>query len=80
MRAKTTEFIKILNRAHPQYTVPPLIQVGVPTKVPSYASFGQYGSGEDGPTNGTSSDLDYSEKPSPDWPAPPDLSVTNGFV
>ncbi|THD22565.1 Arp2/3 complex 34 kDa subunit [Fasciola hepatica] len=79
MRAKTTEFIKILNRAHPQYTVSPVIQVGVPTKVPSYASFGQFETVENGPTNGTSS-TNNSKEPSPVWPPPPDLSVSNGFV
>ncbi|KAF6773245.1 hypothetical protein AHF37_06938 [Paragonimus kellicotti] len=41
MRAKTVEFIKILNRAQPQYTAMPVVQVGavLPGRIPSTTSF-----------------------------------------
>ncbi|KAF5401965.1 Actin protein 2/3 complex subunit 2 [Paragonimus heterotremus] len=41
MRAKTVEFIKVLNRAQPQYTAMPVVQVGsaLPGRIPSTTSF-----------------------------------------
>ncbi|KAG5441554.1 Actin- protein 2/3 complex subunit 2 [Clonorchis sinensis] len=82
MRAKTHEFIKILNRAHPQYATLPVVNVGpAPARLSyntSYSSlYGQDDSVMD--TNGICNH-DGSKHPDSDFPEPPtEFGFVNGY-
>lgn len=81
MRAKTHEFIKILNRAHPQYATLPVVNIGpAPARLSYNTSFSSLCSQDDAvaDSNGVcnhESKFSYSDFP----PPPTECSVPNGY-
>ncbi|CAL8068113.1 unnamed protein product [Calicophoron daubneyi] len=90
MRAKTAEFVKILNRAQPQFTNIPVVQLGTAVgrshgSLPMLANGDLYPAEEDLKCNGANSNGD-SRDDSPGFPAPPPplpdefVNFSNGYV
>ncbi|CAH8657823.1 unnamed protein product [Dicrocoelium dendriticum] len=82
MRTKATEFVKILNRARPQYSTVPVIQLSVlPSRFPSTTSFASlYSSEGDGDLADATSPNGMSKETSPELPCVPDFTAMNGYV
>lgn len=81
MRAKTVEFIKILNRARPQYVTNPVIHIGHPGSVSFNTSVSL--TYLDSVTNGFHSEENGksdTDKLSSGMPDPQDFSLINGYA